>query len=223
MLKGMIVNIDHVSSAARQRMHELATDVFDNYPLNALHNKPNQRLSNKKKFWRHEYDIFHNELDWIKESGGFFGFRMGPTDALDDESFGIAADCPRTSTESAKMLAWLLDQGLNVGYALDYATTTEGVYSRTFEGCGLDLGNDRIHRYDADGTPHVTQGISHIGMMKQWHKELESIHLDQKYVDALRDDGVEAFLEMWEKSEAAAGTGEQITRIIFRGANPHVH
>jgi hypothetical protein len=70
---------------------------------------------------------------------------------------------------------------------------------------------------------HVAEGISHVGVMKQWHAELEQIGLKKQYVDALRDEGVEAFLRMWEKSEAAAGTGSQITRTVFGGANPQVH
>ena len=219
MLKGMIVNIDHVSSAAREEIYDLATEAFDNYPLNALHNKPNQRLTNKKHFWRHEYDIFHNELDQIKETGGFFGFRMGPTDSLDYAKSGITANCPRTSTETAKMLAWLIDEGHNVGYALDYATTTQGVHSRTMHNCGLNLGTDRLHKYGN----HLAQGLSHVGMMKKWHKELDTIGLKEKYLSTLKYDGVEAFIQMWEKSEAASSTGEQITRIVFGGANPTVH
>lgn len=221
MLKGMIVNIDHVSSVARDRMNELATTVFDNYPLNALHNKPNDMLADTKGFRKHEYDLETNELNYIKNTGGFFGFRMGPTDSVEYPDSGISAgtDCKNTSTESAKMLAWLLDKELHVGYALDYGTTTQGVHSRTFAECGLSSSRpDRIHQYWPElttGVSYVTEGVSHVGMMKQWHSELESIGLKQQYIDQLKNDGVDAFLQMWEKSESVSATGEQIPRLVI--------
>jgi microsomal dipeptidase-like Zn-dependent dipeptidase len=230
MLKGMIVNIDHVSSRGREKMYEIATKIFDNYPLNALHNKPNRMLSGNKGFKPHEYDLDNHELDYIKSTGGFFGFRMGPTDSQEYPKSGISgksANCSNTSTESAKMLAYLIDYKLPVGYALDYGTTTQGVHSRTMAGCDLDdRFGDLIHRYvdeqKADNQQFVAEGISHIGMMKQWHKELESIRLDQKYVDTLKFDGVEGFLGMWEKSEAASGSGGQVDRIrIIPDVEPH--
>jgi microsomal dipeptidase-like Zn-dependent dipeptidase len=212
MLKGMIVNLDHVSSVSRKQIHALATGTFANYPLNALHNKPNERLTNDKDYERHEYDFDPGELAFVRETGGFFGLRMGPTDSVEYANSGITANCPRTSTETAKMLAWLIDQGMNVGYSLDYATVTEGVHSRTMSKCNfVELGDDRLHTYDN----HVAEGLSHIGMMKKWHAELQSIGLKREYLDVLKSDGVEAFLRMWEKSEAKASTGKQIPRQIF--------
>ena len=211
MIKGMIVNVDHVSSLARKHIYALATEVFDNYPLNALHNKPNQRLTGAQKFEPHEYDLDEHELGFIRDTGGFFGLRMGPTAAQDYPKSGITARCPNTSTETAKMLAWLIDQGLSVGYSLDYATVTEGVHSRTMYSCGLELGDDRLHQYDG----HDAEGLSHIGMMKKWYSELEAIRLEQRYLDVLAHNGVEQFLQMWETSEAKAKTGQQIPRVIF--------
>jgi microsomal dipeptidase-like Zn-dependent dipeptidase len=215
MLRGMIVNIDHVSSKARVQMHALATQVFDGYPLNALHNKPNERLSNKKNFERHEYDLDGPELRFIRDTGGFFGLRMGPTESLNYPPSKVRLDCAKTSTETAKMLAWLIDEGLSVGYSLDYATVTEGVHSRTLVGCGLERANDRLHMYGR----HRAEGLSHIGMMTQWHGELEAIGLAQKYLDVLRNDGAEQFIRMWERSEAKAGTGAQIPRREFTAAS----
>lgn len=215
MVKGMIVNIDHVSSRARKQMHELATEVFDGYPLNALHNKPNERLSDEKGFERHEYDLDGAELDFVRTTGGFFGVRMGPTDSKNYPESGVKTKCPQTSTETAKMLAWLLDQGLSVGYSLDFATVTQGVHSRTLRSCGLELGVDMIHKYGR----HDAEGLSHVGMMSRWHKELETIGMDSKYLDQLRNDGAEQFLRMWEKSEAKSRTGGQIPRMTFAAAS----
>ena len=212
MLKGMIVNLDHVSSVSRRQIHKLATESFDNYPLNALHNKPNERLTNDNKYPRHEYDFDAAELAFVRDTGGIFGLRMGPTDSVEYPRSGISADCPGASTETAKMLAWLIDQGLNVGYSLDFATVTEAVHSRTMRKCAYnELGDDRLHQ---DGV-HVTEGLSHVGMMKKWHPELQSIGLKKEYLDVLKNDGVGDFLRMWEKSEAKAGAGEQIPRQIF--------
>ena len=42
---------------------------------------------------------------------------------------------------------------------------------------------------------HEAQGLSHIGMMKQWHRELKTIGLQQNYLDTLKNKGVEQFLK----------------------------
>ncbi|MEQ9496410.1 MAG: Dickkopf N-terminal cysteine-rich domain-containing protein [Deltaproteobacteria bacterium] len=212
MTKGMIVNIDHVSSIARAQIYDLSTKEFGGYPLNALHNKPNAMLSHKAKFKRHEYDFDTNELKFVSGTGGFFGLRMGPTDSKPYAKSGVRDHCPRTSTESAKMLAWLIDQGLSVGYSLDFATLTEGVHSRTMTKCALrENGDDRLHSYDG----HVTEGLSHVGVMKKWHRELEAVGLKDRYLEQLRNDGVEQFIAMWERSEAKASVGKQIPRKTF--------
>jgi hypothetical protein len=71
------------------------------------------------------------------------------------------------------------------------------VHSRTLEGCGTSLGADQLQAY---GT-RVTEGISQIGVMKKWHKELETIGLKASYLDKLKNDGAEHFIQMWESSE----------------------
>ena len=48
MIKGMIINIDHVSSQARAAIHAIATGSFGGYPINALHNNPNAMLVGNK-------------------------------------------------------------------------------------------------------------------------------------------------------------------------------
>jgi len=216
MQKGMIVNIDHVSSRARIDIFDIATGDFGNYPLNALHNKPNERLSNAKGFKRHEYDFDRAELDFVKQTGGFFGLRMGPTDSVEYRQSGITENCPKTSTETAKMLAWLLDQDVSVGYSLDYSTVTEGVHSRTLRSCGTNISDsaDQLHTYGR----HITEGLSHIGVMKKWHKELEAIGLRNRYLNALKNNGVEQFIQMWENSETMSSRGNQIPRQTFASA-----
>ena len=218
MLKGMIVNLDHVSSEARRDMRVISRE-FGDYPLNALHNNPNamlmdQELSSRAPF-KHEYDFDDSELDLLKQTGGFFGVRVGPLDARDDVmgsvTTGVTANCPGTATETAKILAYLLDYGLPVGYALDYATITEGVHSRTFEGCPAVKAEDRFHTYGG----HVTEGLSHVGMMKKWHRELQDVGLKPEYLRKLKNDGVEQFIRMWARSEAKSSEGTQIPRQVF--------
>jgi len=77
---------------------------------------------------------------------------------------------------------------------------TQGVHSRTYEQCGLSLGTDRIHTYDG----RTTEGLSHIGVMRQWHEELAEIGMAQTYLDRLKNDGAEGFVRMWETSEYLA-------------------
>jgi hypothetical protein len=200
MQLGMIINLDHVSSKGRADIYQIARDEFGNYPVNALHNNPNEMLPAAPPSGSpapHEYDFDRIERDSIRNSGGIFGVRLGPIDANGYSASGVTLNCPKTSTESAKVLAYLLDEGLHLGYSLDFATVTEGVHSRTLESCGTSLGTDQIHAY---GT-RVTEGLSQIGMMKKWHKELETIGLKAEYLSKLKNDGAEAFLQMWESSE----------------------
>ncbi|HTE52220.1 MAG TPA: membrane dipeptidase [Kofleriaceae bacterium] len=197
---GMIINLDHVSSRARADIHRIAEDELDGYPLNALHNNPNEMLPAAPPSGLpapHEYDFDRAERDYVRTSGGIFGVRLGPLDANGYSASGVTLNCPRTSTETAKVLAYLLDEGLHLGYSLDFATVTEGVHSRTTESCGTSLGTDYIHAY---GT-QITEGLSHIGVMKKWHRELESVGLAATYLDQLENDGAEAFVQMWETSE----------------------
>jgi hypothetical protein len=197
---GMIINMDHVSSEARTAIYLIARDEFGGYPVNALHNNPNEMLPSDPPSGSpapHEYDFDRAERDYIRTTGGIFGVRLGPLDANGYSPSGVTLNCPRTPTETAKILAYLLDEGLDLGYSLDYATVTEGVHSRTFEGCGTSLGTDYIHSYGSN----VAEGLSHIGMMKKWHKELESVGLASSYLSRLKNDGAEAFVRMWESSE----------------------
>ena len=213
MKKGMIMNIDHVSSKARQHIYHLATRVFKGYPLNALHVKPNERLKDVKGSHRHEFDFDPNELSYIKNTGGFYGYRAGPSESKDYPESGITARCPKTATEAGKMFAWLIDQGFDVGYSLDYATVTEGVHSRTLAKCGLNLGPDVLHKYDK----HVAEGLTHVGMMRHWHDELATVGLKKEYLDRLKYDSAEEFVRMWERSEQAKTTGSLLTKKIKFG------
>ncbi len=218
MIKGMIVNIDHVSSNARKDIEVLSKTHFGGYPLNALHNNPNKmQVGNKGALetpYPHEYDFDDPELEIVRSTGGFFGVRLGPLDAADYPASGVTENCPQTSTESAKILAYLLDKGLNVGYSLDYATVTQGVHSRTLKNCGRALGTDDFHTYGSE----ISEGLSHIGMMKKWHKELATVGLKSTYLNKLKNDGAEAFIAMWEKSEAKSTVGKQIPRQTFESA-----
>lgn len=220
MTKGMIVNIDHVSSDTRKEIYTIATQSFGGYPLNALHNNPNALLKGNRGALEtpeaHEYDFDDSELRYIKDTGGFFGIRVGPFDAKKYDESGVTADCPKTATETAKFIAYLVRFGLNVGYALDYATVTQGVQSRTMRECGANLGTDYLHKYGAE----IAEGLSHIGMMKAWHKELETVGLKPEYLDKAKNDGAEAFVAMWERSEAKASAGTQISRKVFEAAGP---
>ncbi|HRC55906.1 MAG TPA: membrane dipeptidase, partial [Kofleriaceae bacterium] len=199
---GMILNLDHVSTRARAEIYAIAVNEQGGYPLNALHNNPNEMLSEsppKGSPAPHEYDFDRVERDYIRTTGGIFGVRLGPIDAKAYNASGVTADCPKTSTESAKVLAYLLDEGLSVGYSLDFATVTEGVHSRTFEGCSLPV-TDYISGYGS----YVAEGLSHIGMMKKWHKELQTIGLGASYLSKLKNEGAEDFVRMWETSEYLA-------------------
>lgn len=196
---GMIVNMDHVSSEARTRIHDISVTEFGGYPLNALHNNPSARLigSGNDTPYPSEYDFTKVERDWVRDTGGIFGVRLAPLDSKEYAASGVTVDCPRTATENAKILAFLLDEGQRVGYSLDFAGGTEATFSRTNRACGTALGRDWIQK---DGVEEA-RGLAHIGMMKYWHKELAQVGLAATYVARLKSDGAEQFLDMWEDSE----------------------
>jgi microsomal dipeptidase-like Zn-dependent dipeptidase len=80
MRRGMIINIDHVSSRARADIDRISKD-FGVYPMNALHNNPNEMLvannhGEHQTPGANEYDFDDTELQQIKRSGGFFGVRV---------------------------------------------------------------------------------------------------------------------------------------------------
>ncbi|HRY26017.1 MAG: membrane dipeptidase [Geminicoccaceae bacterium] len=212
MRHGMIMDLGHVSSKARTDIHD-HSQAFYNYPLNALHNNPNEMLIEPAP---NEYDFDKSERDYVRETGGMFGLRLGPVDARSYAASGVTANCPKTSTENAKILAYLLDEGQRVGYSLDFATVTEGTHSRTLENCGIALGHDYIDRYAATGAPNdtVTHGLAHIGNMEAWHDELLTVGLKQRYVDKLENQSAEWFLRMWEKSEFTARMPPTVMAIL---------
>lgn len=201
---GMIINLDHTSSAARTRIYTIAHDEFANYPVNALHNNPSARLvasddPEGATPGPNEYDFTKPERDYIRTSGGMFGVRLAPVDSKEYTPSGVTADCPRTSTETAKILAFLVDEGLQLGYSLDASTIAEGVHSRTWERCSAP-GYDWLNTYGSTST----LGLAHIGQMKYFHEELESVGLASSYLAKLKSDGAEQFVDMWEDSEARA-------------------
>ncbi len=206
MRRGMIMNLDHVSSKTRTDIYNHSQEYY-NYPVNALHNNPNEMLLDPVP---HEYDFDKHERSYIKGTGGIFGVRLGPINAKSYDKSGVTANCSNTSTENAKVLAYLIDEGLRVGYSLDFATITEGTHSRTKAGC-LDLGTDYLDAYNGN---KVTQGLAHIGNMRAWHNELAEIGMKQKYINVLKNKGAEHFLKMWEKSEFIANMPSTIMAIL---------
>lgn len=203
MHKGMLMTIDHVSSEARIDLARLAAKTFGGYPLNAFHNNPNEMMSGSSphaSIHPSEYDFDKSERDIIRTSGGFFGARLAPMTADPYPASGISDGCANTSTENGKVLASLLDEGLSVGYSLDLATMTNGTFSRSSECLSKVNNDDFIHTYG----PNQVGGLQHIGMMKKWHRELEAVGLRDHYLDKLKNDGAEQFLQMWERSEARA-------------------
>jgi len=198
MKKGMIMNLDHISSRARDGLYDIAMNEFDGYPLNALHNIPNDMSIGSDKFNHpHEYDMDPSDIDKIAETKGVFGVILGPRDAAAYPASGVTLNCPETVTESAKFLAYLLDKDVSVGYSLDLATVTKGALSRTEANCS-NTANDQLVSYKG----HTTNGLTHIGTMENFHAELKEIGLKKRYRTKLEKDGLRNFLKMWERSEA---------------------
>ena len=227
MKKGMIMNLDHISSRARDELYDIAMNEFDGYPLNALHNIPNDMSIGSDKFNHpHEYDMDPSDIDKIAETKGVFGVILGPRNAAAYPASGVTLNCPETVTESAKFLAYLLDKDVSVGYSLDLATVTKGALSRTEANCS-NTTNDKLVSYKG----HTTNGLTHIGTMENFHAELKEIGLKKRYRTKLEKDGLRNFLKMWERSEAKSiycqadtdcPTGEVCRADVSLGSQPIV-
>jgi len=215
MKKGMIITMDHMSMRARVQLREMSRTRND-YPLNGFHNNPNailvggKKVKNTKMQYPNEYDFEQRDFRAIKETGGIFGARLGPINVDEDHprmpaSVRNIEDCPGTATENAKALAFLLNNNVNVAYSLDYSTVTKGTFSATYANCGKPSGTDSFNEYEKDGEIHETEGLSHMGMMKKFHMELDRVGMPNAYLDQLKNDSAEQFLQMWEASEARAG------------------
>ena len=199
---GMILTLDHVSTRARSQMRKMTRDYhgFD-YPLNAFHNYPNEMLIKnlaEKYPGPSEYDFFEHERAWIKQSRGVFGLRLGPVDSTRYLPSGVTMDCPGSITESAKMIAALLDEELPVGFSLDFAAGTKALWSRWWQGCIANQTDDYLVQ---DHRGRVTKGIGHIGNMREFSRELAQAGMKASYLDRLYNTGTESFVRMWGRSE----------------------
>ncbi|MDJ0789423.1 MAG: membrane dipeptidase [Myxococcota bacterium] len=200
---GMILTIDHISSEARLNIRDhVAQSEHAYYPLNAFHNAPNSQLvpdeDDPDITPYDEYNFTNAELNMVRDSGGFFGVRLGPMDSKGYGASGVSRDCPGTSTETAKILAWLLDREMSVGYSLDLGAGVKGIFSREERRCGEDLGTDWLA---GSSVPWDHDGMGHFGKMAAFHRELEAIGLKEEYLSQLENDGVEQFIQMWSRSE----------------------
>ena len=201
---GMILNLDHVSKKARRQIKDMTLGYYGfNYPLNAFHNNPNEMLIEQLPDYPgpSEYDFMLREREWIRDSHGIFGVRLLPIDSAAYANSGVsgaANNCKGTATETAKVLASLLDEELNVGFSLDFAAGVKGLKSRWWQGCISSMSDDWLLM---DYTGRVTLGLAHIGNMRNFHRELEQVGLRRAYLDQIYNGGTEAFLRMWGRSE----------------------
>jgi predicted nucleic acid-binding Zn-ribbon protein len=134
MKKGMLIDIGHVSDRTQEDMWEIS-QAHDGYPLNALHAWPRSRMREEAvefdtaqgRFSRvlvpTEWHLSDRALEMIKATGGIYGQRLGSERVTRYEASGVPwpGGCAQgTTISAAHLLAWLLDQGLNVAYSLDF-------------------------------------------------------------------------------------------------------
>lgn len=258
MEKGMLLDIGHTSDRTQEDMWELSQANYS-YPLNAFHAWPRSRMVEEIKSpdlpdavrllirqnlgrgltipeqrVPNEWHLSDRALDMIEETGGIYGQRLGVADYVDYPDSGVVSPsngCGKgTSLEAAQVLAWLLDRGLDVAYALDFHPA-EGLKPREVragEACGppsssfemrvvdpdpvpgpVDPDSGRAPKaekaiLDEDGYAFYKKGLNHVGRMAGFHFDLADIGLDRRYIDELKNRSAERFLQMWEQSEALA-------------------
>ena len=127
---------------------------------------------------------------------------------------GVEANCPGTATETAKILAYLLDYDDEGCRSVTRSTSPPSPRPSIPE---PSRGAPRVRRGTVS-TPygeHITEGLSHIGMMKKWYRELEDVGLRPEYLRQLKNDGVEQSIRMWAHPRRSPARDVQIPRQVL--------
>ena len=122
MERSLVVDIAHMSERGVRQVESIFRELAapDLYPVFLSHGNPREALA------AGDFKGPHMEkpspewiLDLIAESGGIFGQRSGPDEMVDYPPSGVANNCQGSSRSFAQAVAYLVDRGVDVGFAID--------------------------------------------------------------------------------------------------------
>jgi hypothetical protein len=219
MKRGVLIDITHISEKAVADVAQISAD-HGGYPLFASHGyfrerlpRSDGRIGNRriKRVEDHFYNKSHEATlstptaRLIASTGGMVGHFTGPDPQTTYQPSGIQNDCFGSTKSLAQGLAWGIDQGVKLGFATDFMGMMRGLAPRgPGEGQCLKVkGQQRQQKgtLPAGDTEFQQNGFAHIGLMGAVVRDLEHLGFADKYLEHVRDDAVESFLQMWERAE----------------------
>ncbi len=222
-----LIDISHLSDAGTKDVDQFLSTLpdGDDYPLYVSHGDPRAALRTPEEHLGagghkgpHQEKPTPPEIfDIIRDRGGMFGVRTGPDEFIDVPSSGVVNDCAGSSKSFAQSLAYVVDQKVPVGFALDMNGMIQNAAPRfrTREKRsrqGACLGNTAQQIFqtspvaDDPSTPFTNEaefnikGLGHIGFLGAFVDDLQQVGLAPQYRSAL-DESAEQFVLMWERTQ----------------------
>lgn len=220
--RGLLLDIAHLSERGVQGVWDVIQSEAPggSYPIYVSHGDPREALPEEGHKGPHqEKPTPPWILDLIAQSGGMFGMRTGPDQFLDDPASLVANDCSGSSKSFAQAVSHLVDQGVDVGFALDMNGMIANAVPRFIDdstrktrrrgekaACLGDEGQQGLQVgsfQDDPSTPHTdesrynSKGLGHIGLLGAYVDDLDAVGLSQTYLDNLFG-SAESFIQMWE-------------------------
>ena len=218
----VMIDIAHLSERGVQDVWNVIQNhsPTGTYPIYVSHGDPRDALEALDQKGPHQEKPSPPWiLDLIEQSGGMFGMRTGPDQFVNHPPSLVDNDCSGSTKSFAQALGYLVDRGLDVGFALDMNGMIANAVPRFVDDSdrqarrrgrkAVCLGN-KVEQalqtgmmVDDPSTPHTdesrlnTKGFGHIGLLGAFVDDLDTIGLRQTYLDHLYG-SAEAFVQMWE-------------------------
>lgn len=223
----MLIDLAHLSDLGTKNIDDYLNTVpnGDRYPLYVSHGDPREALKEPKdhdgkgghKGPHQEKPTPPEIFAMIKKRGGVFGVRTGPDEFVTRASSGVANDCAGSSKSFAQSLAYVVDQGVGVGFAVDMNGMIQNAAPRFHTkkkrsrkaACLYNTWQQSLQGtevVDDPSTPFTneseynTKGLGHIGFLGAFMDDLRNVGLATPYRRAL-DFGAENFIRMWERAQ----------------------
>lgn len=222
-----LIDISHLSDAGTREVDQFLSTFPDgvDYPLYVSHGDPREALRTPEQHMGagghkgpHQEKPTPDEIfDIIRERKGMFGVRTGPDEFVDVPSSGVANDCAGSTKSFAQSLAYVVEQDVPVGFAVDMNGMIQNAAprfrtreKRSRQGACLGNTAQQIFQHspvaDDPSTPFTNEaefnikGLGHIGFLGAFVDDLQQIGLAPQYRQAL-EESAEQFVAMWERTQ----------------------
>ena len=218
----VMIDIAHLSERGVQDVWNVIQthSPTGTYPIYVSHGDPRDALAELDQKGPHQEKPSPPwVLDLIEQSGGMFGMRTGPDQFVNHPPSLVDNDCSGSTKSFSQAVSYLVDRGLDVGFALDMNGMIANAVPRFVDDStrktrrrgrnAVCLGNKTQQALQAGPmvddptTPHTdesrfnTKGFGHIGLLGAFVDDLDTVGLRQTYLDHLYG-SAEAFVQMWE-------------------------